>query len=287
MSNKRHRHLVIPDTQIRHGRINDHCRWAGLLAAEYDVTHVIHLGDHYDMESVSTYASPMEREGLSIQNDIDAGDEAIRLIEKPLFDQHEKLRKHRRKSSLPELHFIHGNHEYRLNRFVAQHPQLARAIGTHKFSLDNWKQHIFLDPLKLNDVSYAHFFCRSRGGRVMQSTRGAASAEKQIKQEMCSCTSGHRQGFDYAQWQTQDRLLHGVIAGSSYVDNFDYLTPQGSRYWRGIIIKNDVFDGEYDLHKFSLHELCLMYEQMELSKFIDEKYGEEVKYARGGERDSG
>ncbi len=63
------------------------------------------------------------------------------------------------------------------------------------------------------------------------------------------------QGFDYAELQCGSRVLHGLIAGSCYQHDEGYLTPQGTKYWRGIIVKNEVEDGMYDLCKVSLKYL--------------------------------
>ena len=34
--------------------------------------------------------------------------------------------------------------------------------------------------------------------------------------------------------------------------DYDYLTPQGEAYWRGVIMKNEVHDGQYDIMPLSL-----------------------------------
>ena len=44
------------------------------------------------------------------------------------------------------------------------------------------------------------------------------------------------------QWS---RLQWGLIAGSFYLHDESYLTPQGHNYWKGIVVKHDVRKGEY------------------------------------------
>lgn len=77
--------------------------------------------------------------------------------------------------------------------------------------------------------------------------------------EMCSCTSGHLQGLDWQVLQTGDKRVYGMIAGSCYLHEEDYLTPQGTQYWRGIIMKHEVKDGEYDPMMISLDYLKRRY----------------------------
>jgi hypothetical protein len=50
-----------------------------------------------------------------------------------------------------------------------------------------------------------------------------------------------------------------VIAGSCYTHEEDYLGPQGNRHWRGILMLNDVNDGEFDLMPVSTKFLLERY----------------------------
>jgi len=49
------KHLVIPDTQVKPNSPTDHLRWAGLYAAEKKPDVIIHIGDHFDMPSLSSW----------------------------------------------------------------------------------------------------------------------------------------------------------------------------------------------------------------------------------------
>ena len=49
------KHLVIPDTQVKPEHSVKHLRWAGKYAAEKKPDVIIHIGDHGDMPSLSSY----------------------------------------------------------------------------------------------------------------------------------------------------------------------------------------------------------------------------------------
>ena len=49
------KHLVIPDTQVKPEHSVKHLRWAGKYAAEKKPDVIIHIGDHWDMPSLSSY----------------------------------------------------------------------------------------------------------------------------------------------------------------------------------------------------------------------------------------
>jgi hypothetical protein len=97
------------------------CRAAeALLFYRPDV--VVHLGDHWDMGSLSSYekAGGLKLEGARIKDDIDAGNEAFVRLFGPM--QKEVKRQASRKLKAPwnpECHYLFGNHENRINRAVA------------------------------------------------------------------------------------------------------------------------------------------------------------------------
>ena len=92
-------------------------------------------------------------------------------------------------------------------------------------------------------------------GRVVQTVRGAPSARLQVCREFQSATAGHLQGVDFYCHQTGTRRMYGIIAGSFYQHEEEYLGPQGTAYWRGVVVKNQVADGQYDPMFISLDYL--------------------------------
>ena len=47
--------LVIPDTQVKPGVNTDHLEWAGHYAVKMKPDVIVHIGDHWDMPSLSSY----------------------------------------------------------------------------------------------------------------------------------------------------------------------------------------------------------------------------------------
>ena len=68
------RHLVIPDTQCKPGFPTEHLEWVGKYAAEKKPDVIVHLGDHWDMPSLSIYDIGKKAfEGRTYQADSIAG----------------------------------------------------------------------------------------------------------------------------------------------------------------------------------------------------------------------
>lgn len=253
------RHIYIPDGQVRPGVPLDHWTAIGNYIVEKQPDAIINGGDFADMYSLNSYDKGTRHHAMvaSIQDDLDVTHEAMSKLMTPIWDHQKKQRRNNKKRWNPSLDLTLGNHEARIDRAVKYQPELTGFLSIEKllYAEAGWTVHPFLQPVEIDGILYSHFFPRAPSGRVMQNRRGAPNARLQAAREHQSCTAGHMQGFDYAEVVCHDRVIHGLIAGSCYTHEEDYLTPQGTQYWRGIIVKNEVRDGQYDICKVSLNYL--------------------------------
>lgn len=247
--------MVIPDTQCKPGVPIDHLGWAGQYATEKKPDTIIHLGDWYDLPSLSSYDEvdhPGEYHAQNYQADLDAGDASVLLFQRGL----RSLRGY-----APRLVYLVGNHEHRYQRLVDAQPKLRGAIRApwaYAKSL-GWEVIPFLQPIVIDGIAYAHYFCRGPSGTVTNSKRGSPSAKAMVGREMMSCTAGHKQGLDVYIYPTGHGMMRGIIAGSFYQHEEGYLSPQGTNYWRGILMKHEVYKGSYNLMEVSLDYLKRRY----------------------------
>ena len=58
------------------------------------------------------------------------------------------------------------------------------------------------------------------------------------------------------------------MSGSYYLHDESYRGPQANNEWRGIVVKNQVLNGNYDIMELSMSYLCRKYEGVELDKFL-------------------
>lgn len=243
--------LVIPDTQCAHGRPIKHLGWIGSLIADRQPDTVVHIGDHFDHPSISKYASPAD--GRRYQKDVDAGIAAIDLM---LDTVGRRASGYRGKFVMTQ-----GNHEQRLQRYLAAHPELQGALQdpTDELTQMGWEVVPFLQPITINGTRFCHYFPRSGSGNVMQDRNGAPDARAQALREMVNCTAGHRQNFSYYCHPLGDQVVQSMIAGSCYLHNEPYLTPQGNHHFRGVILKTYQRSGYYDFETISLEQLRRRY----------------------------
>ena len=81
--------LVIPDTQVKPGVNTDHLEWAGRYAVKMKPDVIVHIGDHWDMPSLSSYDKKGSRqmEGKRYVQDIAAGNEAMDRFMAPITEE--------------------------------------------------------------------------------------------------------------------------------------------------------------------------------------------------------
>lgn len=251
-------HLVIPDVQVKDGVPTNHLTHIGKYIVDKQPSTVICLGDFADMPSLSSYDKGTKGfEGRRYKYDVKATRGAMTKLLQPIKDHNAKMRKLKKTQYMPRMVMLLGNHENRIDRAINSEAILEGTISTEDLGYEEagWEVHPFLECVEIDGILYSHFFPRSASGRVLQNRRGAPTAATQVRREMQSCTSGHLQGLSFDVYQTGKRRIYGLIAGSCYQHDEDYLSPQGTAYWRGIIMKHEVRNGSYDPMFVSLEYL--------------------------------
>ena len=101
------KHMVIPDTQVKPDSDYSHMRWAGHYAAEKKPDVIVHLGDHWDMPSLSSYdVGKKSFEGRRYTKDIESGIDAMLAFLAPIRVERERLRINKKKLWRPKMVFL-------------------------------------------------------------------------------------------------------------------------------------------------------------------------------------
>jgi hypothetical protein len=251
-------HVVIGDTQVKPGVPTVHLEWIGQYIADKFTpknTRVIHVGDHWDMPSLSSYdKGKRSMEGRRYRADCKAGNHGLALITNAI-----------RPVGFTASHcdLLGGNHDWgRIERACEDDAQSAYSLE----DLDHtgWTFHKFLEPVERDGVAYAHYFYHPKTGRA----RGGENLKTRLQQIGHTFTMGHQQGLDYAIREVGPRRHHGLVVGSTYLHDERYLGPQAMHYWRGIVVCYQVEGGQYDPKFVSLDSLCRRYERKTLEQFM-------------------
>jgi len=265
-------HVVIGDTQVKPSVPTAHLRWIGRYIVDKFAgrsnVRLIHLGDHADMPSLSSYdKGKKEFEGRRYKADIRSANRAWDELNEPIARFNEQQRRARRRQWEPLSRDVTlGNHEYRINRACSDSPELDGILttGDLNFAEHGWRVHAFRKVIWRDGVAYAHYFYHPKTGRPY----GGDNITTRLKTIGHTFTMGHQQGIGVGIREVGNGRQHGLVLGSTYLHDEAYLGPQTTRYWRGIVVKYHVRRGEYDPKFVSLESLCQRYERKTLSEYL-------------------
>lgn len=260
---------MIPDTQVRKGVPLDHIPWVAQAIVDYAPDVVVHIGDHWDNPSLSKHDAKgsLKMEGARYEDDIAVGNEAFVDLGASMFK--EIKRQSRNKSAWdPERHFAFGNHEHRAKRATDEEPKLIGCVGTHHMLTHGWKRHPFLERFWVDGLVYSHYFQAQNSSFPI-----SGSIDNRLNKIGESFVQGHQQGFLYGnRVYPTGRMRHGLVAGSCYLHKEDYKGKQGNNHYRGVVILNEVKDGDYCIMLLSLKYLCQRYEGTDLQTYMKKRY---------------
>lgn len=259
---------MIPDMQVTPDTPTAHLEWIGRYILEQKPDVVVQIGDFADMESLSLYDKGKRSfEGRRYQKDIISTHKAMTTLLDPLKQHNQKKILQKGKQYKPELILTLGNHEHRVTRAIEDDARLDGTLGLQDLEYERfgWTVYPFLEPVNVDGVHYAHYFANPLSGRPF----GGQSIDTRLKTIGFSFTMGHQQVCMTGQrYLNNGSRIRGLVCGAAYLHDEDYMGPQGNAYWRGIFVKHEVRNGEYDLMEVSLDYLCREYEGMRLWEFM-------------------
>lgn len=252
------RHLILPDTQCKPGNSTTHIEWAAKAILDYLPDVIVVIGDWWDMPSLNSHEIPgsAELEGSRIMDDINAGNAAFEKLIAPLNEERLRRIVGKKKRYEPECHFLFGNHEWRITRVATQDPKWDGLLTLDALKTPGFERHKFLKIVKIDGISYCHYFPNPFSGRPIGGT-----IFNRLNHIGSSFVQGHQQGFMYAPKQYPDHVKHGLVCGRFYNHHERYRPEDVQEVeWNGIVVLNQVENGDYDL-------LPLRY------SYLERKYG--------------
>lgn len=265
MANPPDTHLVIGDTHAKSGEDLSRFSWLGKAIMDLRPTKVICLGDFNDMGSLSSYDKGKKSfYNASIEADILTSHMALGMIREPLEAYWKRSKKslnimHNKGKPLvykPEFIMLGGNHdEARIERTIQSNPELTGLISIEKlgYAKFGWKYIPYTVPCIVDGIAYCHHFASGIMGKPIG---GKYLASSLIATNLQSSTVGHDHSFQYASKPRADgTLVHGLSAGCYTEDEPPYANGAHKFWWRGLIYKTNVKNGDYSLKQFTMDEV--------------------------------
>lgn len=224
--------LVIADTQCKPDEPLEYMSWIGKYIWDKKPDVVVHIGDHYDFPSLSSYDKGKKSfEGRRLKADIEAGNLGMKYL----------TREFLRDDYSPRMVFCMGNHEDRFDRLKNDVPELDGFVGTELLPLVEmgWEVYPFLKPVDIEGIFFVHYLANPMTGKPY-----AGTALNQLKTVGKSFVVGHKQVLDIAIRNTLDgKQQIGIINGACYPFDESYKGFQGNSHFRGITMLHEVNDG--------------------------------------------
>jgi len=254
--------LIIPDTQVKEGVPTEHILAAGRYTLSKKPDTIVFLGDHWDCPSLNRFATNLEIEGQKIKADIEAGNEAMDLFLSPLVAYNKKRRKQKEKMYKPRMIYLVGNHDpqVRIPRLISEHPILEGFIEdttTEFLETRGFEVYPFLEVVNLEGIRMAHFHVNPHSAK-----KGplGGTIDTMLKNAGFSFIQGHTQTLKMGKHVLADGTKRmGIVAGAFYQHDEAFMGIQGNEHWRGIIMLNNVKDGNGSICEVDLEWLMEHY----------------------------
>ena len=205
--------IVIADTQCKTGISLDYCKWIGQYIFDKKPDVVVHIGDHADCPSLSSYDKGKRSfEGRRLKADLEAAKLGMDYI----------VEGFKKDGYNPRMVFCLGNHEERLDRLANDMPELSGFVGTELLNLEQygWEVYPFLKPAVIEDIFFVHFLANPFTGKPY-----GGSAMSQLKTVGNSFVCGHKQILDIAIRPTLNgKHQIGIINGACLTPDHKILT---------------------------------------------------------------
>jgi predicted phosphodiesterase len=254
--------LIIPDTQVREGVCTAHIKAAGNYIVRHKPDHIVVMGDWWDMPSLSRFNSNLEAEGLKIQKDLEAGNDAMLELLLPYIKYNGKRKTHKKKLYRPKLTYIVGNHDpqVRIPRLIEEHPILEGFLtdNTNLF-LEGLGFEVvpYLEIKNIEGIRFSHYI---QNPHSLRGSPLSGQIDTMLKNAGHSFVQGHQQTYKMGKHYLSDGTQRlGIVCGAFYEHDERYMSPQGNKHWRGIVQLNDVKDGSACVCELSLDYLKRKY----------------------------
>lgn len=168
------------------------------------------------------------------------------------------------KRKLPRRVFLEGNHEHRITKAINLQPELEGAISFNDLELETWYDTIVRyngrspGVITIDGINYAHFFISGVMGKAIGGLHAGYSI---LQKGHGSSTAGdlHLLSYDL-QTGIGGRRIQGLVAGCYQDYDADWAGEANKLWWRGVIVKRNVHDGNYDPEFISIQAMKKEYQ---------------------------
>ena len=251
--------LVIPDGHVLDEQ--DLSRWAylGNLIVDRKPDMIVQIGDFLTVASLSFWDknNRLTMENMRFAKEMVAGRTALDLLFGPMNHYNEKMKDQKAKQYKPEVIWLHGNHEYRIDRYMDQHSAMKGQLDLYlpqnlnyaAYPIDlivPYKEYVYREGIAFCHVPF--------NGRAP--VTGIYIAKRALEVMGTSVVFGHAH-----RWQEQDFSRHGadsiqaLCTGCFFEHNDEYTKGTQLTYRRTVALLHQYDVGLFDVEAISIERL--------------------------------
>lgn len=208
--------LIVGDTQCKPGIDLSYMTWIGKYIVDKRPDVIVHIGDNYDFESLSSYDKGKRSfEGRRLKADIEAGNKGIENMLKPLWKLQRQQRANKKRVYLPRLVFCVGNHEDRFDRIAQDMPEFDGFVGVDTLNLEKygWEVYPFLQPVEIEGI----FFCLTPEHKVLtKDLDWVRLDEVKVGDTIVAFDEEPKPGEKYRKYEFAEVLRHDITTAPVY-----------------------------------------------------------------------
>jgi len=205
------------------------------------------MGDVADCVAFNQHGSKLELEGARWKEDIEVCKDGLDRIMSPFY---------RRKKKLPHRIVTLGNHENRINKFIAQEPRFQGMMSVQDLGFADFGFAAFPygKMVQIGGINFVHNL-GSQTGRATAIT----SPTNGVKAIGVSTVVGHSHKVSYTPVPFRDRYFHGIDSGCAihrdmgFGEGWSHQTAH--LYRRCVWVLDNVNDGDFDFRQVRLETL--------------------------------
>lgn len=236
--------LVIGDPHAEPGQSNERFEALGNLVAATQPDYMVQLGDFHTLDSISSHNTkkPLLREGGRLVDDLEAGLDAYTKMMAPINKYNKTLTKHKKKKYNPVKHWLYGNHEDRVYRYIQEAPELLGLVNLSAMldlAKDNWNVHQYREYAYINEAGRTTGFTHiPMNKRLNQPISGEYVARRAADTHAFDVVFGHthRYGVHGATVVGAD-TNYGINAGwfGDFIPGYVHGNEGNVDWWAGVV----------------------------------------------------
>lgn len=226
----------------------------GNILVEEQPEIIVIIGDWFEFGSLSHFDKPgsKEKENKRLKLEVIVGLSCFDTLMSATDDYNESQRSQKKKQYKPEIYFIRGNHEERLERLFENYPQIDNVIN-----LDNELRTRGINAvirygktLIIDGVGFTHVPFKS--GRPIASvvnTCGAALDTTNI-----SLVFGHTHRLEYKEKKRTGSSdnIQCLNVGCFFTGLPSWIEKDDPNWWRGVVLLDLYGEGKFDYRTISI-----------------------------------